>query len=398
MLHQLIWVDCFISQLLIMPNIREDKNTDSQFALLLEKHAIVIPQLGDEIEGTVLFASKSEVTLDLEGSLTGIVRGRELFNEAEEYGNLKPGDKVEATVIELENENGQVELSFRYAGIQKAWNKIMEAKDEGVIVKVKAMDANKGGLMVRLGSVKGFLPVSQLTPEHYPRVEGGDKNKILEILKSYINKEFSVKVMDANEKDDKLIVSEKMAWEEAQKEVMAKYSEGQTVQGKATAVTDFGVFVEFDDSMEGLVHISELAWQRIDNPRDLVKVGDTVEAKIIKIDGTKIFLSMKALQEDPWKNVAEKYKVGDMVQGIILKVNPFGLFVELDEDIHGLAHVSELSDKPVTNVHEIAKAGETKEFRIVSIEPTEHRLGLSLKPSAPKEEKKKEVTEEKVEA
>ena len=188
-----------------------------------------------------------------------------------------------------------------------------------------------------------------------------------------------------------------MAWEDNQKEVMSKYTVGQKVKGKVTAVTDFGVFVEFDDKMEGLVHISEIAWQRIDDPREIIKVGDMAEAEIINIDGTKIFLSMKKLIDDPWKRVADKYKVGDTVKGKVLKVNPFGLFVELDPEIHGLAHISELGDK-VENVHDLAKAGQTMDFKVVSVEPKEHRLGLSLKAlNAPKEKKEKTEKAEKTE-
>jgi small subunit ribosomal protein S1 len=237
--------------------------------------------------------------------------------------------------------------------------------------------------MLKVGNIMGFLPVSQLIPEHYPRVEGGDKNKILEFLRQFINQPLQVKVLDVDEKEEKLIVSEKAAWEEVQEKAVSKFKVGDKVKGKVTAVTDFGAFVEFGTKMEGLVHISELAWQRIDNPRDIVKVGDQVEAEIINIEGTKIFLSMKKLQKDPWGNISEKYKVNDMVSGKVLKVNPFGLFVELDPEIHGLAHISELSDKPITDINEIAKAGETIKFRIISIEPKDHRLGLSLK--APKE-------------
>lgn len=375
------------------------KNTSAAFEKLLDSVEFQIPQLGDVVKGEVISSSKNEVKIDVGGVMTGVVRGKELYGESEEYQNIKPGDEVEATVIELENENGEIEMSFRFAGQVKAWLGLNEAKAKGTPIIVKVLDANKGGLIVRVGSVRGFLPVSQLTPENYPRVEGGDKNKILEILKSYVNREFTVKVMDADEKEEKLIVSEKMAWEENQKEVMAKYKVGQKVKGKITAVTDFGAFVEFDEKMEGLVHISELAWQRIDDPRDVVKVGDTVEAEIINIDGTKIFLSMKKLIADPWSKVGNKYKVGDIVKGKVLKVNPFGLFVELDPEIHGLAHISELSDKPVTDISTIAKAGETVDFRIISLDPKDHRLGLSIKainekPKAEKSEKKEETKEE----
>jgi len=361
---------------------------NSEFAKLLGSDSLYLklPKVGEVIKGNVINASKAEVRLDIDGIKTGIVRGRELYNESEEYGHLKINDNVEATVIELENENGEMELSFRYAGQQRAWDSLQDLMKKGEVISVKISDANKGGLMTKIGHIVGFLPVSQLVPEHYPRVEGGDKNKILEFLRKFINQNLQVKVIDVDEKEEKLIVSEKAAWEEAQEKVVSKYKVGDKVKGRVTAVTDFGVFVEFDNKMEGLVHISELAWQRIDDPRDFIKVGDNVEAEIINIEGTKIFLSMKKLKEDPWVHVYDKYKVGDLVSGLVLKANPFGLFVELDPDIHGLAHISELSDKPITDLNEIAKAGDTIKFRIISIEPKDHRLGLSLK--APKESKK----------
>ncbi|MBD3360031.1 MAG: S1 RNA-binding domain-containing protein [Candidatus Buchananbacteria bacterium] len=359
---------------------KSKESENSEFAKLIsDSKYLQFPKIGEVIKGTVISASKSEVKLDIGGVKIGIVRGRELYNESEEYSNLKPDDTVEATVIELENENGEMELSFRYAGQQKAWENLRNLMKSEEIVPAKITDANKGGLMVKIGHVSGFLPVSQLIPEHYPRVEGGDKNKILEFLRKFINQNLQVKIIDADEKEDKLIVSEKAAWEEAQEKAVSQYKVGDKIKGKITAVTDFGAFVEFGEKMEGLVHISELAWQRIDNPRDFVKVGDKVEAEIINIENTKVFLSMKKLQKDPWAEVTEKYKIGDKVKGKVIKANPFGLFVELDEDIHGLAHISELSDKSITDLNEIAQPGEVLDFKIISIEPDNHRLGLSLK-------------------
>ena len=242
----------------------------------------------------------------------------------------------------------------------------------------KILEANKGGLIVRLHHITGFLPVSQLSPEHYPRVSGGDKNKILEKLKSYAGQKMNVRVIDVNEQDEKLIVSEKSVWEDTQKNVLSQFRVGSIIEGEVTALADFGAFVKFD-SLEGLVHISEIAWQRIDHPRDLLKIGQTVKAEIIGIEGSKIFLSIKKLIDDPWKNVVERYQIGSLVEGTVLKVNQFGFFVELDPEIHGLAHVSELSAKPTIDVNTIAHEGDTMTFRIVSIEPHEHRLGLSLK-------------------
>lgn len=358
----------------------KSKSTSSELTKLIESDgAFAQPKKGDVVKGTVISASKAEIRLDVMGIRVGVVRGRELYNDSDEYGSLQPGQEVEATVIELENERGELELSFKYAGQQRAWEQLRELVNAGTVIPVKIVDANKGGLMVKVGSTPGFLPVSQLIPEHYPRVEGGDKSKILEALKRFVGESFNVKVLDADEREGKLIVSEKAAWEEEQQKVVSAYKVGQRVKGAVTAVTDFGVFISFDAGMEGLIHISELAWQRIDDPRDVVKIGQEVEAEIINVDGTKIFLSMKKLKQDPWATVEEKYKVGEVVKGKVLKVNPFGLFVELDPEIHGLAHISELSEKQVGSPEEVAKAGETREFKIISIEPKNHRLGLSIK-------------------
>jgi len=354
------------------------------------------PKMGELVKGTVINVGKNEILLDINGITTGMVRGKELEDESGDHTDLKIGDEAYATVLDLENERGVLELSFRQAGHQKAWEGLDELKGKGSIIKTKITDANKGGLMCKVGGVIGFMPVSQLTTEHYPRVEGGDKNKILEILKSYIGQDFEAKVIDVDEKDNKLIVSERSAWEEQQKEIIGTYSVGQTVKGKITGVVDFGAFVEFGENMEGLVHISEIAWQRIDNPRDYIKVGDEVEAKIIEIEGSKISLSIKALKTDPWKEVASKYKIGQTLKGKVLKTNDFGAFVELDNDIHGLAHISELADYPIKTAQDVVKIGEEYEFKIVSIEPDEHRLGLSLKALKQKEEKPKTEKKEKV--
>jgi len=352
---------------------------NKDFASLLDENKYDIPQTGDLIKGKVISASKAEVKLDIDGILTGVVRGPELYEEDDEYADLKPGDEVEATIIDEENENGELELSFRFAGQEKAWSGLRLAYKDKDVIKIKVLDANKGGLLTRYRQINGFLPVSQLAPENYPRVNGGDKGKILEKLKSYVGQEFEVKVITLNEKEDKIIFSEKEAWNERQKDVISKYKIGTVVEGKITAITDFGVFVSFGENLEGLIHISELAWQRIDDPNDLFKVGETIKAEVISLENSKIFLSAKKLQKDPWANVEKKYKAGQAVEGIILKVNPFGLFVKLDEDIHGLAHVSQLDLAPKQKINEKFKSGDKKKFEIVSIEPKDHRLGLAYK-------------------
>jgi len=244
-------------------------------------------------------------------------------------------------------------------------------------MKVRVLDANKGGLIVSLGQITGFLPVSQLAPENYPRVSGGDKTKILEKLKTLVGTELEVRVMTLDEEEKKLIVSEKDAWQDKQKDIISRYQVGSVVEGAITAITGFGLFINFDNNLEGLIHISELARQRIDDINELYKIGDTIKAEIISIDGSKIFLSAKKLIDDPWKNVAKKYAVGQKVTGLVLKVNPFGLFVELDNDIHGLAHISQLSLNPGQKITDAYTPNTQAEFTIISLEPDSHRLGLA---------------------
>ena len=355
----------------------ENKNNHILEALL-EQDKTNIPKAGDIVVGKVITASKSEVRLDIGGIFIGIVRGPELYFEAEEFANLKPGDEVEATVIDEENERGDLELSFKRAGQERAWLKLENALKDREIIKVKIVDANKGGLLVRYHQIPGFLPVSQLSPENYPRVSGGDKQKILEKLKFFIGQEFEVNVINLGTESDKIIFSEKDVWNKRQKHIIDKYKIGMVVDGKISAVTNFGVFISFGEGMEGLIHISELAWQRIDSPEKIYKVGDTIKAEIVNLDNNKIFLSAKKIIEDPWKKAVEKYKVGQSVKGQVLKVNPFGLFVKLDEEIHGLAHITQLGMSAKEKIADSFKTGDEFDFEILSISPADHRLGLKL--------------------
>jgi small subunit ribosomal protein S1 len=362
------------------PNtITKFSHGSKEMAELLEKEQPNnMPRVGDLVTGTVASISKNGIVIDIKGRLTGLVRGKEIEDESGEYSKLAIGDTVETTILENENEQGMLELSLRQAGHRKAWSYLDGLISSGETVDAKIMDANKGGLMVKVGNVEGFLPVSQLTVEHYPRVEGGDKNRILDKLKSFIGESFKVKVITVKESEEKLIVSEKLAWEKEQNKLLAKHEIGDTVEGVITGVVDFGAFVEFGDGLEGLVHISELAWQRIENPKDIVKVGDEIKAKIIAIEDGRISLSVKRLSSDPWKDVGEKYSVGQIVEGKVIKLSQYGAFVELDKDIHGLAHASELGEASSVSPSDILKPGDSKKFKILSLEPAAHRLGLSL--------------------
>ena len=367
---------------------------------------IKVLKQGDMVEGSLISVGKNEVYVDLEGYGVGVVRGRELYDDEATLSALKPGDKIFVSVVEPENKEGIVELSLRQAGQERVWQTLKEKMESKEVVRTKILEANKGGLMVEINNVMGFLPVSQLSLEHYPRVEDGDKNRILGVLQSYIGTLFDVQIITADSAEEKLIVSEKAVFEKEMENKLGQLKIGLVVEGTITGVVDFGAFVKFGE-LEGLVHISELAWQRIDNPRDIIKVGQKVTAKVISIDKGRVSLSIKQLLEDPWLEAVKKYQIGQSVKGKVTKIMPFGVFVELDKDIQGLAHVMELSHETIKSAEEVLKPGEEKEFKIISIEPAEHRLGLSLKqmteapaPKVKSDESKKseEKSEEKVEA
>ncbi|MBI5135431.1 S1 RNA-binding domain-containing protein [Candidatus Uhrbacteria bacterium] len=370
--------------------VGNDTEGQNSMAHLIQSSAFKnLPKVGDIIEGKVLSASKKEVLIDIPGLTTGVVRGPELYDESGENEHIAVGDTVHATVMALENERGEIECSFRSAGHKRAWEAAQETMKKGSLLNVKVLSANKGGLMVMVSRLNGFLPVSQLTPEHYPRVAGGDKQRILEKLQTLTGKELEVKIIDVNEQEGKLIVSEKKAFEEKQKDTIASYAVGSVVEGAVSGITNFGAFVRFDQNLEGLIHISELSWQRVEDPHAVVKVGDKLQVKIIGIDGSKISLSLKQLSEDPWKAAAEKYHVGQRVRGAIRRITPYGLLVELDPIIQGLAHISQLDAAKSGDLMRGAKIGEEMDFIVVSIDAGQHRLGLSRKlidEPAPKEQ------------
>lgn len=381
--------------------------------LLLEKETLAIPEVGDVITGIVSFVSSNHALIDLGPLGTGIVLGKEMRDGMKSGVKLRPGDEVTATLVSFEGEEGYIDLSIREASHDRSWEDIEAKRKNLEVVTTKIMEANKGGLMVEINGITGFLPVSQLSSEHYPRVEDGDKMKIFELLKKLIGVEVLVRILDADRLTEKLIVSEKAAQSEKERAVIGKLRVGDTISGEVSGVVDFGAFVKFfpmaadgekksSEKLEGLVHISELAWQLINDPREIVKTGDRVEAKIIGIEDTRISLSMKALKSDPWSIVMEKYKVDDIVQGKVDKINHFGAFVYLDKDIHGLAHVSEFHDVyPNRKMEELFTIGETYAWKILSIEPKSHRMGLlPVKDAKEKAEKKEKVakTEEIKEA
>jgi small subunit ribosomal protein S1 len=401
----------FMTKIIQIKDIKEDAaNVSSLMGDLLSKHLVEVPEVGDVVRGIVINVTSSSALIDLGPLGTGIVLGKEMRDGLGPDGKLKVGTEVTATLLDYENEDGYIELSIREASYEKSWDDIERKLTGREVVATKVTEANKGGLMVDINGITGFLPVSQLSSEHYPRVEDGDKNKILSLLKKLIGIEVRVRILDADRENEKLIVSEKAAQSEKEQVLINLLRVGDVIKGEVSGVVDFGAFVKFTppltevkkgekiptEKLEGLVHISELAWQLIDDPREIIKTGDTVEAKIIGIDDARISLSMKALKEDPWNAVLEKYKVDEIVSGKVDKINHFGAFIYLDKDIHGLAHVSEFQEVySGKKMEEVFKEGETYFWKILSIEPKSHRLGLlPVKLGDDKKEIKKKVKEE----
>jgi len=348
--------------------------TDITMEQLLAEAPVGAMQSGDVVEGTVIAAEKHEVWLDLGPRGTGLVVGREI----EHSQDIKAGDVISASVLDPEDDRGYAILSLKKVAKEQGWTSLEERHGKGDVFTVQAFDANKGGLLIEVDGIRGFLPVSQLSAENYPRVSGADKDEILHRLNSLVGKPLEVRVLDINRRDNKLILSEKAAKREDTESKVSKLTVGDTIEGVATGVVDFGIFVNVN-GIEGLVHISEIAWDRVDNPSSYVKVGDKVKAKIISIDRDKLSLSMKQLLADPWIKDAAKYKVGDEVEGKITRITPFGAFVQVTPAIEALVHISELADQHVEDPAALVKLGETKKFRIIAIDAEAHKLSLSLK-------------------
>lgn len=337
-----------------------------------------LPLPGTLVEGHVVAILKNKVLVDLGGVATGIISGQESHDSSGTAKGLSVGDLISAYVLEEENEDGLVVLSLRKASQQKTWDKFVDAFENGIALSVTANEANKGGLLLNVDGIKGFIPVSQLAPLHYPRVNGADSSQILARLQKLIGIPLLVKIINLDKEGGKLILSEKAAEEEERKLALGKLEVGQKLKGRISGIVNFGIFVTFE-GLEGLVHISEIAWGHVKDPNDFGKVGDDVDVLVIGKDSDKISLSMKRLTPDPWVEATKKYQVGGTIEGEVNRVTPFGAFVKLDDEINGLIHVTEVSDKEVADPSEVLKVGDKVKAKIIAIDPEEHRVGLSIK-------------------
>lgn len=334
------------------------------------------PKPGDIVEGPVIAIKKSAVYIDLPPYGTGIIYGREFINARDIIKKVSLGDRIAAKVVEGENEDGHTELSLKEARQAILWNEAEALVKNKTILELPVKEANKGGLIIEWQGISGFLPASQLKPEHYPRVEDGDKDKILESLRKLVGERLPLIMISAQPEEGKLIFSEKDFGTASREKMVDKYAVGDVVSGVVTGVVDFGLFLKLEDGLEGLVHISEMDWALIENPKELFSAGERVQAKVIEVKDGKVSLSIKALKENPWQGAKDKYKQGDIVNGVVIKFNKHGALVSLEEGVAGLVHVSEFGSEE--KMKEKISLGNTYPFQIAVFDPIQQKMILSF--------------------
>lgn len=335
------------------------------------------PEDGALVEGTVIDVdlARAELYVDLPPFGTGLIYGREFMIARDIIKKINIGDTITAKIVERENERGYVELSLKEARAALVWSEAEELVRNEEVLHLIVKDANKGGLIIDWKGVQGFLPASQLGPEHYPRVEDGDKQKIQDELKKLVGERVDVTILTAVPKEGKLIFTEKGMGQQERSEIVDKYTVGDDVDGEITGIVDFGVFVKVEDGLEGLVHISELDWGLVEDPRRMFKVGEKIRAKVIDVSNGKISLSIKALKENPWIAAKDKYKKGDDVKGVIIKYNKYGALASIEEGVAGLVHISEFGTEE--KLRETLELGRVYPFCITHFDPKDQKMALA---------------------
>lgn len=342
---------------------------------------------GDVVEGTVVRIDKDEILVDIGAKSEGVVSNRELFGRhGETTPQLSIGDVVLVYVLQPESPEGHVVLSLRRAGLERKWRAMQELFEAGTIIDAPVIDHNKGGLIVDCG-IRGFVPISQIVD--FPRRPQNEQprdaaQEIAEKLQPYVGRKLRLKILEVNRKANRLILSEKVALYEERREkrdeLFSSLQVGQTVTGNVRSIAPFGIFIDLG-GIDGLVHKSELSWNKVNNPESGYKVGEEVEAEVIDINHERgrISLSIRRLQPDPWESTVADFKVSDIIDGTVTKLVNFGAFVRVREGLEGLIHISELSHQRVAHPGDVVHEGQVLKLRIISLDSERHRLGLSLK-------------------
>ena len=352
--------------------------TDEQKASVMGKLSATMknpPMIGALIEGPVIAIDKSSVYIDLAPFGTGIIYGREFITARDVIKKINVGDVVAAKIVDNTHKEGYYELSLKEARQALIWSEAEVAIKEKKTLELLVKEANKGGLLIEWQGIVGFLPASQLKAEHYPRVGDGDKDKILDELKKLVGTRLAVSIITADPKEGKLIFSEKGQETKAKEKIVSKYEMGDIVEGTVTGVVDFGVFVKLEEGLEGLIHISEIDWGLVDDPRNFVKVSQKIKAKIIEIKEGKISLSLKQMKSNPWTEASKKYKKDQAVSGVIIKFNKHGALASIEEGVAGLVHVSEFGSEE--KLRKTLELGKTYNFKITLFSPKEQKMALA---------------------
>ena len=330
--------------------------------------------LGDVVKGDVIAVDRSTVFIDLSPFGTGIIYGREFSVAKDVLRKVRIGDTISAKIIETETEDGYIDLSLKEARNTYIWSEADAAIRDKRVYHVIIKNANRGGLVIEWNGVRGFLPASQLSEEHYPKTLNGDKDVVLNELKKFIGKELSVIIESADPANDALIFSEQKNRNGGTEKDGVTYKVGDVENGIVTGVVDFGVFVTINNNIEGLVHISEMDWGLVDDPRKFYSVGNPVQVKIIEIEDKKYSFSFKELRKNPWKDILDRHKVGDTVSGVIIKYGTFGAFASIEAGVSGLVHISNF--KNGDDLRNSLEIGKTYKFVIKNLEPEEQKLTI----------------------
>jgi small subunit ribosomal protein S1 len=342
---------------------------------------------GDVVEGSVVRIDREEILVDIGAKSEGVVSNRELYGRnAETAPSLAVGDTVLVYVLQPESPEGHAVLSLRRAGLERKWRAMQEQFEAGLIIEAPVIDHNKGGLIVDCG-IRGFVPISQIVD--FPRRPQNEQprdaaQEIAEKLQPYVGRRLRLKILEVNRKANRLILSEKVALYEERREkrdeLFSSLQVGQRVTGSVRSIAPFGIFIDLG-GIDGLVHKSELSWNKVNNPEAGYKVGSEVEAEVIDINHERgrISLSIRRLQPDPWHSTVASFRVGDVIEGTVTKLVNFGAFVRVRDGLEGLIHISELSHQRVAHPGDVVREGQTLKMKIISLDSERHRLGLSLK-------------------
>ncbi|MCB0104160.1 MAG: S1 RNA-binding domain-containing protein [Anaerolineales bacterium] len=365
-------------------NAQGDQTNNQSMEALLASDSLNIdlPTAGEMRKGMIASISQNQILISIGAKSEGVVAGKELEQlTEEERAGLSVGQEVNVFVISPEDNNGNVVLSLKRAFEQLAWENVEKMIADETVFDTKIVGFNKGGLIAAIGSLRGFVPSSQISAVRRAQ-STGDKPE--QRYQKMVGQPISVRIIEVDRERRRLILSERAASSETRSElkerVIGELEEGKSYTGRVTSLADFGAFVNINGA-DGLVHLSEISWDHIAHPKEVLEVGQEVNVKVINIDREKkrIGLSIRALQDDPWKNRMEKFSVGQLVEGAITRLTKFGAFARLDGDIEGLIHISELSENRVEHPKEVLHEGDVKTLRIIRIDTDQHRIGLSLR-------------------